>query len=122
MRAEIQEAISHIIPASKRSKLAPYLNEILELKAQGYSYNQIADALLVAYNLKTSSAKLCEYVNRQTKNKSAFKTVFNQQHTLSIKNDFKEQIEHQIEHGSQDRQALLERFATKRPKPVQGDN
>jgi hypothetical protein len=86
MTVTVKNIANKLIPSSNRSKLAPYFDEIVELKAKGYSYNQIADILFIAYNLKTSSAKLCEYIKRHSKRLSTFSTVFRQNTIQAIQN------------------------------------
>jgi hypothetical protein len=126
MTTQAIKAASTLMPSSKRSKLAPYFDEIVELRNQGYGYNQIADVLLVAYELETSGARICEYLKRHLKHKNAFKTVLEPKPTQTIQNGIKSKIEpkeRQIDANLQDenaRQAMLERFANIKPKPVQG--
>ncbi len=55
-------------PVGSRSILAPYFDQILELRSQKYSYRQIA-SLLANIGIKTKWQNIQDYCNRHQKTK-----------------------------------------------------
>lgn len=52
-------------PAGKRSRLEPFRDQIFELKAQGYTDNQVCD-YLSSNNITISRQSLYKFVNKKT--------------------------------------------------------
>jgi hypothetical protein len=61
---DIEEFKKNTAPRAKRSKLQPYLNDIVDLRSDGYSYGQIAD-YLANKGVKVSVVRLSRFVKEQ---------------------------------------------------------
>lgn len=147
MTNKISDLSSTLTPSSNRSKLAPHLSDICELKDKGYSYNQIATLLFDAYNLKTTGAKIWEYLGRVKKRganlwisqASLKESITNHslqdnnqsqtvQHAMYALYESKQSTSQSNIHSNQgfdmqnkaldDKSITLERFLNNRPQPI----
>ena len=111
MKEELKQIVNNVEPRSKRSKLAPYLNDIQELRNNGYSYKQISTMLFEAFELQISEPRICKYLQRINQQESGV-GIAKCKHSKDIAT--KEPMQHQKVSSNGE----FDAFLSKRPQPI----